>query len=1211
MDTRQQIDQLRSRGLDDESIQALLGSQLGQETIQEQFGSATEAFTTGVGSQIHQFGESALQGLKETVVGKEGDEDIHAYDVVAGLPDASRKVGSGLKKFGEAVVQAPGRGLEFFAGTFAEAGTGDIQGGLVSDEERQSGAAKTFFGEERTKTAGEFGAGARSTLESTGIELTKAESVFLPMVIAGATFFGAATDLFGFGGVKNSTLNSIKKSNDANFISNILSSEFKGLESDVVDSMARQLAKIDNDKGVQAVIARNLHGEAVKRTADVVSSRGTLSKTAAAQKADDILGKGGAVKPDGTVSIFLKGVKEDLAQARKTGDFSNVEVSLAKAKATDDLKVSKVQVPLEYVNPKLAGKVDVSPSYKNVPTKAPVKRAIDESVGVTKTVDDAQEMLNLRAQVSNLQAMGSKSTTKKAQAIQATQEALVNSLKGIPVKERGKFVNAIKGTTTTKGLTKALERVEKIKEGVQKTEAKRKAMVEARRQTYKTLKEKGVRDSSGILALHNLPPVKKMGSKELKKFNEVLSKINKDDELLTGTMIKRIQRQNLTNLEGVLTKKEAIEAVAAATGVDPSELQKLDINWTYDLMHDSILAQQNPLMNLLVSQHQQAKILSNSKSVVFERELDGLIKSARKSRKETFGEKVAQFIAPTDEQIFKYMDGDTSIELTKQEMKVVDFLKETFGDVQKKLVAQGVMKKGRENYITHIQKGFSETVATNMKDSSILGFPKAFWSGVRSMYKQAQESYIPISPIGNTGDVLSPEKFFRFSLQRSKDGIDPTNNVAKAAKVYMRSFYKKEELDKFLPEMLILVDSLSSVAKTSDGKQLGDRLLKFTRSYLNTKKGKDITFGTPLGKNGAIGQTTLALKSFTTLKDLGLNVALMSAAIVGEATATLVSAGILKSLKGATLAYTPVVSKKYRKIINDNSGYFEKGQFWEDVLSGMYEPDKVLSERATAGLFSLYTFGRRVNDEVFFLSQLTKDELKSGAVSPERLASMRVDMGRYRNINEPSLVGATPLGQAAVQYKTFAVPWMTQVSHNLRFLTRHLWKRDFSVLGEKETLELIRLSLISASFIYMFSGNDEKGETFSENLAYYAKRDALSGLQAIDPAVWLGVPRVGDFIQDLGVQVVAPMLNYLRLLVAGDSSETQDSLQDFKDGAYKNFIPNQIQSILDADDDLGSYDFDDLDLSSIDFGGPDFDLDSIDFSGGGSSGDIDFNNITF
>ena len=290
------------------------------------------------------------------------------------------------------------------------------------------------------------------------------------------------------------------------------------------------------------------------------------------------VGDGAKVGDDGLVDLFVVGSKEALDNAKKTGQLTDLAIATAKAKSIPQGQVaSKIQVPIEKLDYDIAGKLTVASdgiSLKSL--NSPLSKQIDELTGISKSADSKQDLLNFKASINELRAAGSKSGVDKARAIKSVQEALINMVKQLPLRERGKWLSAVKNTTSTNKLEKVAERVIKKQEDFThlKKELRNKNSIKSNLAYIRKAGEFNqtmVNDAKKSLGITN--PISKMTLKELQDLREVFKERLNFKDKKSGYVEARTDKYEMS--------KSDIEAFAnyKGKGVDLSKLYKTPLSY--------------------------------------------------------------------------------------------------------------------------------------------------------------------------------------------------------------------------------------------------------------------------------------------------------------------------------------------------------------------------------------------------------------------------------------------------------------------------------------------------------------------------------------------------------------------------------------------------------------------------------------------------------
>jgi len=276
---------------------------------------------------------------------------------------------------------------------------------------------------------------------------------------------------------------------------------------------------------------------------------------------------------------------------------------------------------------------------------------------------------------------------------------------------------------------------------------------------------------------------------------------------------------------------------------------------------------------------------------------------------------------------------------------------------------------------------------------------------------------------------------------------------------------------------------------------------------VNNKKGRHIDLGF-VKQGDKVDLTIRGLRTFTTLMDLGLSIPVGIASFVGEQAANFTMLGergyILGTARGRTKKGKAIL-KKYE--------HFTGRSAWEEFT----QPGKEIGERVMEGMFGFFHQASVTANKQFLLASLSKEEYDSGTLNEGRLAVLRIEMGRFRAIpGAKSLIGSTSPGGAAVQYKGWAIPIARTITKDLATLAVDLKKKPLKeALTSREARELFRAVRMTAVVLLVLGLGDKDDKSFIGQLAYKSRREALTVLQAIDPAIWGSVPRLLSFIATL------------------------------------------------------------------------------------------------
>lgn len=618
---------------------------------------------------------------------------------------------------------------------------------------------------------------------------------------------------------------------------------------------------------------------------------------------------------------------------------------------------------------------------------------------------------------------------------------------------------------------------------------------EAKNRVLNLVREKELQRVDALRNAMKLPPIEKMSIDDLGKLEAELEKAQVGDVFLTQRELETVAK---TDLGSIKTIREAREKLAQELKIPVEQLENIKVAELDRLRFDTALAEKNPFYKMMV-ENTHAQLLKAKENFLGEEKIiNELVIKARKSIKRGLIEKAI----PTDKLVFDYLSGNTKLakKMTKEELELANYLQIKYADALEYLIENKVLTKGRSNYITNTRRGFLEA----LKDG---GLKKAFTELLDS-YKQDEEIFQILDQ--STKEILPLEKFFQFSLKRT-GGINPTKNIAKATETYFKVLEKKKALDALIPKIDIYVQSLTPQRLTPKGLEMDRRLKTFVNEWLNNKKGRRTTLIAKQG--GKIDIATNAIRSFLYFKDLALSIPVGIASLVGEQVSTFVNIGNRLYLKGVSR----YASKQGLKIIDNYKNFIGKN-IWEELA----EPSKNIGDKFTEGMFGLFKQSTAEANKIHLLGNLTDTEFSTGKISAERLAQMKLEIGRFRMLGEgKSIIGSTPEGQILTQYKTWAIPTFRTISKDLITISKNLLKGEFKkTLTSRELKEILRTAETTTAVIFL--GNkflDEEDNSFMGKLTKRLYMEAMTILGALDTKTMLAAPRLVSFVENLGKAV--------------------------------------------------------------------------------------------
>ena len=632
------------------------------------------------------------------------------------------------------------------------------------------------------------------------------------------------------------------------------------------------------------------------------------------------------------------------------------------------------------------------------------------------------------------------------------------------------------------------------------------------------------------------PSIDKMSLDQLNNFFDILDQYKKDDVFLSERRLEVVDR---TDLKGIKTWREAKEAFAKEAGISVEELGDITVGQFDKYRYDTALMQRNSFYKMLVTEMHREMMNAEMRHHEVKLEAYRLAKAAEASRPQTL---IHKFI-PQNKLIMGYIEASTEQKgiflhnMTTEEIDYAHFIEEYFEGALEYLVETQSLTKGRENYFVHMRQGFLE----NVKEEGLL-------TAVKNIFKHYKEDEVVFNILDeDTGNILPLEKFFQFSLHRT-GGLLPTSNVTEAFLAYSKMFERKASFDKIIPKLDIYAQALTPQKLTPHGLEMDRSLKKFVNQYINNKKGRHIDQF--VGKQGgAVDMGLRAIRSLTSLLDLGLNIPVGITAFVGEQVTNFVQLGLNNMTKGAQRALTPhgkAIIQKYEAWLGRSP--------WEEFTA----PGKGITEKIHELLFIGFSESTRIANTNFLLGMITEEEFNNETITDKRLAELQLEMGRMRVVpGSKSLVGSTSLGSVLTQYKTWAIPIFTTLKGDISTFVTDLSKKPFNeALTTKEARELYRIVGLSSAIIItgaVLAGDDDENDiSFLGSFKRKLYRESLSLIGALDPTLYTPI-RALSFMTDL-----AKNLKAIALL---EEYKTKPGLKGIS-GLEKQLIPKAAKQFI-------------------------------------------------
>jgi hypothetical protein len=620
---------------------------------------------------------------------------------------------------------------------------------------------------------------------------------------------------------------------------------------------------------------------------------------------------------------------------------------------------------------------------------------------------------------------------------------------------------------------------------------------EIKNQILFEIQDKELKKTENLIQAFKFPAIDKMSLQQLNEFNAVLAETQKGDEFLSTRKLETVSN---TELAGIMTTREAREILAKKLNTTPDKLENIKVGQMDRFRFDASLAEQNPFYRLMVDETNASILDAEQRFFNLEKEVDDLTKKARASRKQGIVDK----LIPTDERVFGWLEADSETkkalakDMTDQEIDLASYLQSRFADFRDYLIQHKALEKYRENYITHIRRGFLETWK---EDGLIKAFAEVF-------EQQKQDEAVFNIMEGDTQNILPLEKFFQFSMSRSGE-LKPSQNVSKAFKAYSKAFLKKQSLDKLIPALDIYAYALSPTALTPRGLEMDRSLKKFVNEWVNNKKGRTSSLASLVPQGGKIDSVLRGINAFVTMVDLGLNIPVGLSSNVGEQVVTFINMGSESYLKGIQRSMT----SKGKKIVSDNRAFVGKS-VWDDLS----ETSDTVADKFGKGIYSLFRISSINANKIHLLGSLTEQEWNDGKISNERKAQLLREIGRYRTVEgAKSIFGSTSTGSTLTKYKSWALPILDRTSRNLYTIARDVRTDGIKAFQTREAQEIFRASMttaLAALIVGGASGAFEDDDSFVGEVVRKAFRESLTFIQAFNPTTYSNV-RLLSFLEDL------------------------------------------------------------------------------------------------
>ena len=482
--------------------------------------------------------------------------------------------------------------------------------------------------------------------------------------------------------------------------------------------------------------------------------------------------------------------------------------------------------------------------------------------------------------------------------------------------------------------------------------------------------------------------LKNTGIPEIEKVVEYIEGLKAGDKLLSENQIKVLEQmfgeirdiaitpkriaverfgQNAQLMEGLITSHIALEIIP-----------------TVDIK------QGNKVVAKIVDSVSEK--MEHAESEIHRRDdqLEAMLRKAQNSRakKLSLKERAKRKLIKQDKEIFWALSG-LNVELTKEEVAVVAYLKNFFGMAKEKLA----LEKYRKNYVTRLEQPLMEKIM----NVGVIGAIQQYFE------EQSLKKELSTDIILELDNIIGSEKFFRFALER-KGGIIPSTNIQKIVHDYSSLFETKVALDQILPEGQVVTKLL-----------LQGKDALWMKKFLQNLKGRGLDSEFRNGRMGWFTRVADGIVDLGYIKLLSLNYwSAIKNIVAGESNA-IIWQDFSAYLKGKQ-RFISAPKKSYKLAI-------EHG-----MLDGTYADYSQRGIGKLKKLQDLAMIGQKAGEvEIrtsMFVGELTDEEWESGEISPKRSRELRDNVAITQGIfskTESPLWLQTTLGRVIMQMNRWRI----------------------------------------------------------------------------------------------------------------------------------------------------------------------------------------------
>lgn len=670
-------------------------------------------------------------------------------------------------------------------------------------------------------------------------------------------------------------------------------------------------------------------------------------------------------------------------------------------------------------------------------------------------------------------------------------------------------------------------------------------------------KDRAVVHEQYVRRLHELPPVAKMTTKQIKDYADILSKYDQGDVAFTPKLVKALET---TDLKGAKTAGEArsiLEKVSGAPGdlfktVQLSENNPLKASVNTP---DSQLVRADPFHAFTVSRVKEMGTRADlAKKVVLD-SLHVLAAEAQKERRALMGTgaRVLDWLVPQQKALRAYIEtaksaayaGQVSLpDVTPAERAYahawIEFSTGGLRYLEKVDNLQSRFKDG--NYLPNVRRGLSEMLADIVTADKPA---QEFKAAVKEFYSRLG------APTGGPGEETAYAVGLRKSLgaEEFRTGVGKSSsNVFLVNDHYVNDLYNKMALDEALPFVQTVVDSYAVIAKDPEAAAIIKAVSKFSDKYLEAKKGNS----TWMWQKG--GQTEAAIRfgmSLVAMKHIAVNLALQAMSPIGEVSGEFM-----------VLGNRGLARAKARRFITgweQTNKIFEKyrGVLIPEGPIEAFHPGAGGADAAKVLMFGVFKAIRKDVMKDILIGSMTEAEFKAGEISPERIAAIKLEAGRWIDVHgNKSIRGASVMGAQWTQFKGWVIPPTLSIAEDAKALYERMAPEMLGGTDAKLKPEHVRdfyhlAQLAVAAVVFRSWATAEmEDDSLVGRAIHYARGEVLSMFSG--PKAMAGMAAGGVLATE-----VAKLVNNLMLLASLEEYKTGEKEGELKgfDALLKQFTP--------------------------------------------------------